>query len=81
MKELKTSVATAIKKKVRTDREELRAAIGKWEINLVSIKEQLQGGKIRQGYDSLERLEDQVTAKQDAVKVAMEPKQEKNAKP
>lgn len=81
MKELKISVATAIKKKVQIDREELQAAIGKWEIDLLPIKEQLQGGKIRQGYDGLTQMETQVAAKQAALKAAMEPDQEKHTKP
>jgi hypothetical protein len=75
MNELKTSVVKAIKKKVQIDREEIQAAIGKWEIDLVTIKEQLQGGKVRQVHDSLKQMEGQVTAKQESITAAMEPKQ------
>lgn len=74
MNELKTSVAKAIKKKVQIDREEVQGAIGKWEIELVTIKDQLQGGKVRQARDGLKEMEGQVGAKQESVMAAMEPK-------
>lgn len=72
--ELKSSVAAAIKKKAPINREEIQGMIGKWEIDLVNIKDQMQAEKIRQAYDLLVSLQEQVTSQKENMAAAMEPK-------
>ena len=71
--ELKSSVAAAIKKKAPINREEIQGMIGKWEIDLVNVKDQLQAEKIRQAYDLLVSLQEQVKSQKEGITAAMEP--------
>lgn len=58
----KTLAAAAIKKKVATSKDELQAAIGKLELDMTGIKEQLQAGKIRQAGDLAKSLLEQIAS-------------------
>jgi hypothetical protein len=60
--EAKTVAATAIKKKVATSKDELQSAIGKLELDMTGIKEQLQTGKVRQAGDLAKSLAEQINA-------------------
>ncbi|HEC99316.1 MAG TPA: DUF4398 domain-containing protein [Proteobacteria bacterium] len=71
--ELKTSVAMAIKKKAQINREEIQGMIGKWEIDMVNIKDQIQTGKIRQAYDPLSSIKEQVKSQAEGIAAALEP--------
>ena len=73
--ETKTLAATAIKKKVAASKEELQSAIGKLELDMTGIKEQLQAGKIRQAGDLAKSLLEQITAqKQNLTDAIGQPK-------
>ena len=54
--EVKTLAATAIKKKAVPSKDELQSAIGKLELDMTAVKEQLQAGKIRQAMDLAKSL-------------------------
>jgi hypothetical protein len=71
--ELKTDVAAAIKKKLAVPKEEVQAAIGKWEVDLAGIKDKLQSGKIREAFDELKAMVEAVKVKkEDIAKLAAE---------
>jgi len=74
MTELKTSVAMAIKKKAQINREEIQGMIGKWEIDMVNINDQIQTGNIRQAYDPLPSIKEQVKSQAEGIAAALEPK-------
>lgn len=74
MNELKSSVAQAIIKKSQINQQEIQGAIGKWEIDMVSIKEHLQSGKIRLAFDQLLSLQEQVKSQKETINAALEPK-------
>ncbi len=74
MNEVKSSVAQAIRKKAQINQQEIQGAIGKWEIELVSIKEHLQAGKIRLAFDQLTAMQEQVKSQKETVQGALEPK-------
>ena len=65
--DLKKDVVEAIKKKLPVPKEEVQAAIGKWEIDFASIKDKLQSGKIREAFDELKAMMDAVKAKKDQI--------------
>ena len=72
--ELKTDVAAAIKKKLPVQREEIEQVIGKWGVDLAGIKDKLQSGKIREAFDELKAMVEEVKAKkEDIAKLAPEP--------
>ncbi|MDP3028010.1 MAG: DUF4398 domain-containing protein [Deltaproteobacteria bacterium] len=73
MTELKTSVAMAIKKKAQINREEIQGMIGKWEIDMVNINDHIQTGNIRQAYDSLSSIKEQVKSQAEGIAAALEP--------
>ena len=75
--EFKTSVAKAIRMKAQINREELQGLIGKWEIGMVDIKEQLRAGKIRHAHDQLISIKDQIKSQEEGVAALMEAKAEK----
>ena len=75
--ELKSAVVKAIKKKAAVNRDEIQGMIGKWEIDLVNIKEQLQAGSIRQAYDLLVSLQEQIKSQKEGMAAAIEPKSAK----
>jgi F0F1-type ATP synthase membrane subunit b/b' len=72
MDELKSLVAKAIKKKAPINREEIQGSIGKWEIDMVNVKDQLQGGRIRQAYDQLISMKEQMIMKRELLVAATE---------
>jgi hypothetical protein len=70
---LKKDVAAAIKKKLPVPKEEVQAAIGKWEVDFAGVKEKLQSGKIREAFDELKAMLEAVKAKtEDIAKLAPE---------
>jgi len=72
--ELKTDVAAAIKKKLPVQREEVEQAIGKWGVDLAGIKDKLQSGNIREAFDGLKTMVDEIKAKkEDIAKLATTP--------
>jgi hypothetical protein len=70
--ELKSIVAKAPKKKSPINREEIQGMIGKWEVDMVSIKEQLEAQKIRQAYDQLKSMGEEIKTQKESVTAAME---------
>jgi len=69
--EIKSLVATAVKKKTSINREEMQGSIGKWEVDMVTIKDQLQGGRIRQAYDQFISIKDQMKLQKEMLVAAL----------
>jgi len=76
MDEIKTIAASAIKKKKPINKEEVQGAIGKYELEMISIKDQLQEQKIRGAYDQLISLKEQIKGQRETLTSALEQKQE-----
>lgn len=77
MDELKTMVAKAVKKKAQINREAIQGMIGKWEVDMINVKEQIQAGKIRQAYDQLKSMKEQVKSQREGIAASLEAKAEK----
>jgi hypothetical protein len=74
LEDLKKDVADAIKKKLPVPKEEVQAAIGKWEVDFAGIKDKLQSGQIREAFDGLKAMLEAVKAKrEDIAKLVTEP--------
>jgi vacuolar-type H+-ATPase subunit H len=71
LNELKGTVVKATRKKAKINREEIEGAIGKFEIDMFSAKEQLQAGKIRQAYDQLVSGQQQVKSQKDSLDASL----------
>jgi hypothetical protein len=69
--EMKSLAAAAIKKKAGVSKEEIQSAIGKIELDMTSMKEQLETGKIRQAYDLAKSISEQVNAQKQNLTDAM----------
>jgi hypothetical protein len=69
--EVKTLAATAIKKKAVALKDELQSAIGKMELDMAAVKEQLQAGKIREASDLAKSLTEQANAQKQSLTDAM----------
>ena len=69
--ETKSLAATAIKKKAVAAKDELQSAIGKLELDMTAVKEQLQSGKIRQAADLAKSLLEQANAQKQSLTDAM----------
>lgn len=74
--EIKSLAAAAIKKKAPVNKEEVQGAIGKYELEAVSVKNQLQEQKIRGAYDQLISLKEQIRGQKEKLTGALEQKQE-----
>jgi hypothetical protein len=74
--EIKSLAAAAIKKKASVNKEEIQGAIGKYELDMVSAKDQLQEQKIRGAYDQLVALKEQAKGQKEGLAVVLEKKQE-----
>jgi uncharacterized protein (UPF0332 family) len=72
MDEMKSLVAKAMKKKAPINREEIQSSIGKWEIDMVNVKDQLQGERIRQAYDQLISMKEQMKMQREILVAAVE---------
>jgi hypothetical protein len=76
--EIKSLVAKAVKKKASINREEIQGLIGKWEVDMVTIKDQLQGGRIRLAYDQIISIKEQMKLQKEMLVAVSE--QESSAK-
>ena len=75
LEDTKSLAAAAIKKKAVASKDELQSAIGKLELDMTGIKEQLQAGKIRQAADLAKSLLEEITAqKQNLTDAIGQPK-------
>lgn len=70
--EIKSLVAKAIKKKASINREEIQGSIGKWGVDMVTVKDQLQGGRIRQAYDQLMSIREQLKLQKETLATVLE---------
>lgn len=59
--EFKLYVAKTIKKKNLADSNEIQTTIGKWEIDMANIKDNLRSQKIKQAYDDLNAIKIQIS--------------------
>ncbi|MEW6376362.1 MAG: hypothetical protein AB1502_11325 [Thermodesulfobacteriota bacterium] len=75
--ELKTLIAKSIKKKPLEEQKELQGMIGKWEIDMVNIKNILQTQKIWLAYDELKTMKEQILAKKEGLTASTDIKTEK----
>ncbi|OPY78568.1 MAG: hypothetical protein A4E64_00841 [Syntrophorhabdus sp. PtaU1.Bin058] len=75
--EFKTLAAKAIKKKVFAASEGVEGLIGKWEIDLVNIKEKLQNRQAKQAYDDLNAIREEIKSKKEMVDSTISSKPEK----
>ncbi|HZV48104.1 MAG TPA: hypothetical protein VFG06_12265 [Thermodesulfovibrionales bacterium] len=76
--EVKSLAATAIKKKAGAPKDELLSAIGKLELDMTNVKEQIQSGQIRQASDLAKSLTEQANSQKQSLTDAMG--QQKEAK-
>src|SRR4030042_2364234 len=75
MKEEKDIASKEIKKKVGPNQDELKTAIGNTELEMVNINESMQAEKIRQAYDKIIVLLEQLKSQKENLTVALEQKQ------
>jgi hypothetical protein len=69
--EAKSLAAAAIKKKAVTSKDEIQSAIGRLELDMTAVKEQLQAGKIRQAADLAKALIEQANTQKQSLTDAM----------
>lgn len=67
LEEFKTMAAKAIKKKVFASSEDTQKVIGKAEIDLVNVKEKLEGGLVKQAYDDLKTVKELLISQKQIV--------------
>ena len=73
----KTLAAKAIKKKVFAAREDVEGLIGKWEIDLVNIKEKLLNRQAKQAYDDITVVKEEIKSKEEMIDSKLSSKPEK----
>jgi hypothetical protein len=76
--EVKSLAATAIKKKAVASKDELQSAIGRLELDMTNIKDQIQSGQIRQASDLAKSLTEQANSQKQSLTDAIG--QQKEAK-
>jgi hypothetical protein len=69
--EMKSAAAAAIKKKAVASQDELQSAIGKYELDMTTVKEQIETGKIRQAYDLAKSIIEKANAQKLSLSDAM----------
>lgn len=69
---LKTLAAKAIKKKAPINREKIQNMIGKWEVDIATIKDKLQSEQVKQAYDELKTMKEQVNTQKQGVEASLE---------
>ncbi|MCX7913941.1 MAG: hypothetical protein N2511_05085 [Thermodesulfovibrionales bacterium] len=70
----KTLVSQAIRKKIQIDKAEIQNAIGKWEVEMTSAKENLQAGKIRSAFDQVTSINAEAKGIKEKLVALLEPK-------
>jgi hypothetical protein len=75
MKEIKDLASRAIKKKVGPNQDELKTSIGNTELEMVNINESMKTEKIRQAYDKIAVMLEQLKSQKETLTAALEQKQ------
>ncbi|MEW6571851.1 MAG: hypothetical protein AB1390_11905 [Nitrospirota bacterium] len=75
MDEVKSLATQAIKKKAVTDKEEILGLIGKFDVDMVSAKEQLEAQKIRQANDQIITLTEELKSQKEKLTAMLEQKE------
>ena len=78
--EMKPVLAKAIKKMKAEEQKEAQSMLGKWELDIVNIKDLLQGQKIKQAFDGIKPIQEQILALKDKTKAPAAPPEAKPAK-
>jgi hypothetical protein len=76
--EFKSLAAKAVRKNTLTDREEIQGMIGKWEIDMLNIKDKLQKQKVKQAYDDINVVKEQVNNRKMTIEGKTSSRVEKN---
>ena len=71
--EMKPILAKAIKKMKAEEQKEAQSMLGKWELDIVNIKDLLQGQKIKQAFDGIKPIKEQILALKDKTKAPAAP--------
>jgi predicted nucleic acid-binding Zn-ribbon protein len=74
LEEIKTLAVSAIRKKAEVGREKMEAAIGKYELEMVEIKEQRQAMETRVASDRLASLHNAMNTLKEEITAAIEAK-------
>jgi hypothetical protein len=74
LEEIKTLAVSAIRKKAGVGREKIEAAIGRYELEMVEIKEQRQALQIRDASDRLSSLHTAMKTMKEEITAAIEAK-------
>jgi hypothetical protein len=74
LEEIKTLAVSAIRKKAGVGREKMEAAIGKYELEMVEIKEQRQAMETRVASDRLASLHNAMNTLKEEITAAIEAK-------
>jgi hypothetical protein len=75
IKEVKDLASKAIKKKVGPNQDELKTFIGNTELEMVNINESTKTEQIRQAYDKITVLLEQLKSQKETLTAALEQKQ------
>ena len=75
MKEIKDLASRAIKKKVGPNQNELKTSISNTELEMVNINESIKAEKVRQAYDKITVLLEQLKSQKETLTAALEQKQ------
>ena len=75
IKEIKDLASRAIKKKVGPDKDELKTTIGNTELEMVNINESMKAEKIREAYDKIVVMLEQLQSQKETLTAALEQKQ------
>ncbi len=70
--DLKTTTAAAIKRKAGASKDELQSVIGKLELDMNAVKQQIEEGKIRQAYDLAKAISEDAAAQKQSLTDAMD---------
>lgn len=75
IKEVKDLASKAIKKKVGPKQDELKTFIGNIELEMVTINESIKNEQVRQAYDKITALLEQLKSQKETLTAALEQKQ------
>ncbi len=78
--EMKPVLAKAIKKMKAEEQKEAQSMLGKWELDIANIKDLLQGQKIKQAFDGIKPIKEQILAQKEKMKTPAAPPEAKPAK-
>lgn len=67
IEDMKSILARSIRSKTQEEQKEIQEMVGKWDLDMINISDALKAERIRQAYDGLKPIKEQILAQKEKI--------------